>query len=207
MDMIQTPGFPCGPSSRPYNEQMATQVVPSLPLHRLDTETYDRMVASGALDGEPVELLEGWIVDVSPQKPAHATIIERLTGHLAYAQARLRVQLPLEIPPDSVPEPDLALVADPSSPKRHPRTALLVVEVAVTSHGVDRDVKTGLYAKAGVPVYWLIDVPGKAVEVHTDPGPNGYRRCDVYGLGATVPSPVAGVADLDVGSLLDGVGA
>lgn len=185
---------------------MATQAVPSLPIHRLDTETYNRMVASGALDGEQVELLDGWIVDVSPQKPNHATIIERLTRHLGHAQARLRVQLPLEIPPGSVPEPDLALVATEPSPDQHPRTALLVVEVSVSSHVVDRGVKARLYAQAGISTYWLVDVPGRVVEVRTGPGPDGYDRCERYKADTSVPAPVPDLAELDVGALLEGIG-
>ena len=115
-------------------------------------------------------------------------------------------RLPLEVPPDSVPEPDLALIESEPSPDRHPRTALLVVEVAVSSHAIDRTVKAGLYARASVPIYWLVDVPGRAVEVRTDPGPSGYRACETYAVGALVPSPAPGVADLDVAWLLERVG-
>jgi Uma2 family endonuclease len=183
---------------------MAIQAVPSLPIHRLDVGTYGQMVESGALEGESVELLEGLLVEVmSPHSTDHAAVIERLTRQLARARARLRVQLPLEVPPDSVPEPDLALVEEEPSRGRHARTASLVVEVAVSSHGIDRGVKARLYAEAGVPVYWLIDVPGRVVEVRADPGPEGYRRCDVYGVGMLVPAPERGMADLDVGALLE----
>ena len=119
-------------------------------------------------------------------------------------QARLRVQLPLAVPPDSEPEPDLALVAEKPPPGQHPRTALLVVEVSLSSPQVDRGVKVELYGRAGVPTYWLVDVLGGAVEVRTDPGPEGYGRCEVYKAkaGDRVPSPVQGVPDLDVGALL-----
>jgi hypothetical protein len=96
--------------------------------------------------------------------------------------------------------PDLALV-EGRSPGCHPSTSLLVVEVPASSHAVDRGVKSSLYAKAGIPIYWLVDVPGRSVEVRTDPGPDGYRACETYGVGASVPTPIAGVADLDVGSL------
>jgi Uma2 family endonuclease len=164
------------------------------------------MVASGALDGEPVELLEGLLVEMSPQSPDHAAVVEELTRYLARARARLRVQLPLEVSPDSMPEPDLALVAEKPLPGRHPQTALLVVEVAVSSQPVDRGVKPALYARAGVPTYWLVDVPEKVVEVRCEPGPNGYRRCEVYGVGASVPAPAEGVAELGVASLLAGIG-
>lgn len=184
-----------------YNDYMSTTALTSLPIHRLDVETYGRMVASGALDGEPVELLEGWLLDMSPQNPDHAAVVARLTRHLARAQAWLHVQLPLEILPNSVPEPDLLLVETEPSLEQHPRAALLVVEVAGSSHAVDRGVKARLYAQAGVPTYWLVDVPGRAVEVRTDPGPDGYRACEVYSVGASVPSPAVGVDELGVGSL------
>lgn len=179
---------------------MATEAL-SLPIHRFNVETYGRMVATGVLDGEPFELLEGWLVDVSPQNPDHAAVVRRLTRHLARARSWLHVQLPLEIPPDSVPEPDLALIESEPSPDQHPRTALLVVEVAVSSHAIDRGVKARLYAHAGIPTYWLIDVPGRSVEVRTGPGPEGYRACEIYAVGALVPSPAEDVADLDVSAL------
>jgi Uma2 family endonuclease len=186
---------------------MATAVASSLTIHRLDVDAYDHMVASGALDGEPVELLEGLLVEVmSPHSPAHAAVIEELERHFASANARLRTQLPLAVPPDSEPEPDLALVAEKPPPGQHPRTALLVVEVAVSSPQVDRGVKVKLYARAGVPTYWLVDVPGKAVEVRTDPGPEGYGRCVLYKADDRVPCPVEGVAELDVGALLNDLG-
>jgi Uma2 family endonuclease len=188
---------------------MATALAPTtttLPIHRLDLETYNRMVASGALEGEPVELLEGLLVEMSPQEAEHATVIEELTRHFGSARARLRVQLPLEIPPDSAPEPDLALVAEKPPRGYHPRTALLAIEVAVSSHKVDRGAKAKLYARAGVPQYWVINVPDRCVEVRTDPGPDDYRRCEVYKAGASVPSPDPGADDLDVGALFGEAG-
>ncbi|HXB63949.1 MAG TPA: Uma2 family endonuclease [Solirubrobacteraceae bacterium] len=176
-------------------------------VHRIDVGTYERMVASGALEGRRVELLKGLLVAMSPQSPEHAAVVERLTRSLAGAAAlRLRVQLPLEGEWDSVPEPDLALVERRNPPHRHPRTAMLVVEVAVTSHERDRGEKADMYAWAPIPVYWLVDVPGRAVEVRTDPGPAGYGRCEVYGVGATVPSPAEGVPDLDMAWLFEGLG-
>jgi Uma2 family endonuclease len=183
---------------------MAAHVQTALPVHRIDVETYNRIVASGALDGKRVQLLEGLIVEMSPQSPAHALAIERLTRHFTRAPARLRVQLPMEASPDSEPEPDLALVEEADATDHHPRSALLVVEVAITSHLIDRNVKGRQYARAGVPTYWLVDVPGRAVELRTEPGPEGYERCDVYREGSFVPSPLQGVGDLDVATLLAG---
>ncbi len=170
-------------------------------IHRLDVGTYERMVASGALDGRRLELLDGLLVEVSPHSPEHAEVIELLTKHLAHASARLRVQLPLETRWGALPEPDLLLSERQPPRGRHPRIALLAVEVAVTSHKVDRGEKADMYAGAPVSTYWLVDVPDRAIEVYSDPGRQGYNRCEVYGIGASVPSPVEGVPDLDVASL------
>ncbi len=186
---------------------MATVIAPALPIHKLNVETYDQMVASGALEGEPVELLEGLLVEMSPQVAEHAAVIEELTRRFAAAQARLRVQLPLEIPPDSAPEPDLALVTEKPPRGRHPRTALLLVEVAVSSHKVDRSTKAKLYARAGMPQYWVVDVPARCIEVYTDPTSEGYRHREVYKAGTSVPSPDPGMDDLAVGALFEDAGS
>src|SRR5271155_5012744 len=107
----------------------------------------------------------------------------------------LAVQLPLEADARSEPEPDLALTEGELSFDHHPRTAALVVEVAVTSQRKDRGRKADVYARAGMPLYWLVDVPAKAVEVRSDPGPEGYRRCEIYRPGTQVPSPAEGVGE------------
>ena len=85
----------------------------------------------------------------------------------------LRVQMPLAVGEGWVPEPDVALVEHGPDPEVRPTTALLVAEVAVSSHA--RDVrKAPVYASAGIPVYWLVDLPAGIVRVHTEPGPDGY---------------------------------
>ncbi len=185
---------------------MATQAIGELPIHRLDVDTYSRIVESGALDGQPVELIEGLIVDMmSPQGVGHAEVIEALTEHFARSRARVRVQLPFLVPPDSMPEPDLAVLAGRPPRGRHPSEALLIVEVTVSSHQFDRGAKSAMYARAGVPAYWLVDVPGRAIEVRTELGPDGYGHCEVFREGAAVPSPVAGAGDLNVAALLEGI--
>jgi Uma2 family endonuclease len=176
-------------------------------IHRIDVGTYERMVASGALEGQRVELLEGLLVAVSPQGPDHAEVIRRLTRYLAPASAWLGVQLPLEVRWGSLPEPDLALTELRVPRGRHPRSAMLAIEVAVTSHTEDRGAKADMYAGAPVPVYWLVDVPGRAVEVRTDPGAHGYGRCATYRVGEHVPSPAAGVPELDLAWLFDSLGS
>jgi Uma2 family endonuclease len=186
---------------------MATQTVTEAPLHRFDTQTYNRIVESGLLEGQPVELIDGLLVEhMTPQGAVHATLVTRLTRRLATAQGWLRVQLPLEVPPDSEPEPDLAIVGQEPSPTRHPRSALLVVEVSVSTHRLDRGAKAPLYARANVPTYWLVDAPAGTVEVYTRPEGDRYRDREIYGRDAHVPSPTAGVGGLDVAWLFAGIG-
>ncbi len=175
-------------------------------IHRLAVGTYERMVASGALEGRRIELLEGLPVEVSPHGPEHARVLEELTGRLTSPHVRIRVQMPLEARWDALPEPDLLLIKSQPPLGRHPRTALLAVEVTVTSHREDRGEKADLYAGAPIPTYWLVDVPGGTVEVRTDPGLKGYGRCEIYGIGASVPSPAESVPNIDVASLFEGLG-
>ncbi len=189
-----------------YREAMAAKAEITLPVHRVDVETYNRIVASGALEGEHVELLDGVVAEMSPRSPAHDAVIERLTRHFGRTRERVRVQMAIEIAPDSEPEPDLAVIEGAIEADRHPRTALLAVEVSVTSQLIDRNVKAGLYARAGIPTYWLIDVPARAVEAYTEPDGERYRRCTTYVEGESVPCTVEGVAELDVRALMEGVG-
>lgn len=172
-----------------------------LPVHRMDVDSYNQIVEAGVLAGQRVELLEGLIVDMSPQSIPHTVVLERLTDHFRRAPVRLRVQMPFEIRPNNEPEPDLALVEETLSHEHQPRTALLVVEVAVSSHMIDRNVKARYYARANIPIYWLIDVPARAVEVRTEPGSDGYGQCQTYRDGDTVASPVSRVDDLDISAL------
>ncbi len=95
------------------------------------------------------------------------------------------------------------LIEGEPSFKHHPRAAVLAIEVAVTSNKKDRGTKGEMYARTGVSTYWLVDVPARVVEVRSDPEPKGYGRCEVYGIGAAVPSPAEGVPDLDVAWLFD----
>lgn len=176
-----------------------------LPIHRLDVDTYNRIVSSGALEGEHVELLDGLVVEMSPQGAAHTDAIMLLMRHFSKAEAWLMVQMPLEVVPDSEPEPDLALVAERPTRGKHVRAALLAVEVAVTSQMIDRNVKAAKYAAAKIPVFWLVDVPTKAVEVYTDPGKSGYRQCKRYSSSEILPCPYEGVEDLPLATLFEGM--
>ena len=180
---------------------MATTAA-DLPVHRVDAERYRLIVESGALSDQRVELIDGIITSMSPQSPQHAVIVTRLTRLLGTTSTFVRAQSPLQATTDSVPEPDLAVVAG-DDPHAHPTTALLVVEVSSSSHRLDRGRKLELYAAASVPVYWLVDIPARVVEVRADPGVDGYRSLRTYALGESVPSPIAG-GEISLSALFEG---
>lgn len=127
---------------------------PGVVARRIDLDAYNEMVACGALEGRRIELLHGAIEQMSPKPPAHVVVVTRLMRHFATAtQWWTQVQDPIEVPPNSEPEPDLAVFAGEPPAGKHHHTALLVVEVAVSSQLTDRNVKPGLYAQAAIPTY------------------------------------------------------
>ncbi|MCG8421764.1 MAG: Uma2 family endonuclease [Proteobacteria bacterium] len=148
------------------------------PLRR---EEYDRLVEQGLFDDERLELLRGALVTMSPQGSPHAAVIRLLTHLLVpvlHGRALVQIQCPLAVSDDSEPEPDVAVLepADDGYASGHPHTAHLVIEVADSSLATDRAIKSELYASAGVPEYWIVNLAEQVVEVHRVPGAAGYQQ-------------------------------
>lgn len=156
-----------------------------------------KMVEVGILhEDEPLELIGGRLIVVPPQGPEHTVTTTSLRDRLGavYAgRAHIRQESPLRVSDESLPEPDLAVVPGDvhQFARAHPRgeDTILVVETAVTAQRADH-AKADEYARGGVPRYWLIDVPARRVEVHTDPQPDGrYRLVRVLGEDDEVELP------------------
>ena len=132
---------------------------------------YFSLVDAGLLDPEDrVELLDGVIVAMSPQNPRHASATARMSlalTRLVGSRAVVRVHVPLIAGARSIPEPDVAVVPGTLADydKKHPSTALLVVEVADASLAQDRLTKAAIYAAAGIPEYWLMNLRDDCIEV------------------------------------------
>ena len=167
---------------------------------RWTSEEFIRLGASGFFGPEErVELIEGEIVVMSPPGPEHSNPILYGTDYLMslYRESHLvAVQLPLDLGSRSQPQPDFALIARGSVPRGQlPQTADLVIEVSVSSLAFDRKEKGAIYAKAGIPEYWIIDVAGRQVEVYREPGPLGYALRRLHAVDDTVcPLKVPGPA-------------
>jgi Uma2 family endonuclease len=152
----------------------------SVQLRRWTREEYDRLVDVGVLgEDEHVELIEGEIVEMTPQNAPHATavrLVQEALRTVVGAGFDVRAQLPLALGADSEPEPDIAVV--PGSPRdyrdRHPTTAALVVEVADATWRFDRERKSRAYAQAGIPEYWIVNLENRTLEVYRDPAGDRY---------------------------------
>lgn len=157
------------------------------PLSRTE---YERLVALGAFQDERVELLRGVLVTMSPQGVRHSTITQWLAEQLAFALGRSSWRVfshsPYAASDESEPEPDISVVPRGNGPAlSHPSMAALLIEVSDSSIAKDRRIKAPIYAAAGVPEYWIIDISSEvlAVEVHTQPTPDGYRNVDILRAG------------------------
>jgi Uma2 family endonuclease len=148
---------------------------------------YDRLVDLGAFEGAPIELIGGELVVAEPQGAYHAGVITKVDYVLrAFVPPGfiVRLQAPVSLDDESEPEPDLVVV--PGRPgdylESHPAIPALAVEVAESSLSFDRRRKGGLYARAGVQDYWIVNLVDRVLEVYRDPEPDasadfgwGYR--------------------------------
>lgn len=160
----------------------------TLPEPRRFTVTeYLRMAEAGVLrPDERVELIDGQIVAMSPQGPVHSALLARIAGWFQELFPRdrfcVRQQSTILLGEDYAPEPDIAVVEGrcEDHERQLPRAALLVLEVADTSIRLDRGRKSDLYGKAGVPEYWIVNVPDGVLEVRREPSPAGYKSIRIF---------------------------
>jgi Uma2 family endonuclease len=183
---------------------MSAAVLP--PVKRYTRDEVYRMLDAGLLEGR-FELLDGCIIDKMGQKPPHASTIRRLNRLLGecFGPDRVQAQLPIDVAPGdrdrNEPEPDFAVLREDSSDyaSRHPRgdELVLLIEVADTSQRRDKIQKRDLYARAGVPEYWIVDLPARRVLVHRSPGAGAYASTESFGENDTIAPeshPTAAVA-------------
>lgn len=165
---------------------------PAVDIRRWSREEYERMVEEGFFrPDERVELVDGIIFEMTPQNSWHAAAIQALQEILLEAFKKgfsVRFQLPLALSGDSEPEPDVAVVHGHWRDYReaHPTKAVLVVEVAESTLVYDRARKAAIYARAGIPEYWILNREDACLEVYRNPVDDKYRSRTVLKPGDTV---------------------
>jgi len=176
---------------------------------------YDKMIDLGVFrPGEAIELLGGHLVVAEPQGAAHYTAIVQTARALQAAfgaAAYVRIQGPIGLDDDSEPEPDVAVVPGrvQDYSRSHPSRAILVVEVAESSLAFDRKYKASLYARGGVPEYWVLNLVDRVLEVYREPhadaeAPFGWRyaRQAVFDPAETVAPLAAPASSVAIAELL-----
>ena len=181
------------------------------PVFQLSVEQYHAMIEAGVItDGDPVELLEGVLVASMSKNPPHryaTRTLQKLVEAMLPAGWSYQAQDPITLE-DGEPEPDGAVVrgADADYRTRHPRPAEIsfVIEVADTTLSRDRGIKLRSYARAGIPIYWIVNLVDRRIEVYSQPVTDAgadpaYRRIDLFGSADQVPvvvgeTPVGSIA-------------
>ena len=170
--------------------------------HLFTLDEYERMVDAGVFGEDArLEFIKGEIVEMSPVGVEHALAIARLDDLLAgpaRGSVLVLVQGPLYIGRSARPEPDMTLLrrrkdfsrANPPSAN----DALLVVAVSDTSLKYDRDVKGPLYAEAGIPEYWIVNLNEATIEAYANPLDGVYRQMTVVRPGEELFVPGIGLA-------------
>lgn len=151
-------------------------IVPTEPIWRFSVAQYHQMIDLGILtDDDPVELLEGWLIQKMPKNPPHRAATKLTRNSLEaivpsgwYVDAQEPITLE-----DSEPEPDVVIVRGNTRDylDRHPgsQDLALVVKISDSTLERDRTSKKRLYARAGIPVYWIVNLPEQKLEVYTEP--------------------------------------
>ena len=189
-------------------EAESTAGEPQLRLFTIDE--LEAMVRLGIIgQDERVELIEGQVVKMNPQGTGHIWAITALIEFFAgQPGTTLTTQGTMQLAERSGPEPDLVILRAQTSRRRRPRPAdaLLVVEVANTSLSYDRRTKAVIYARAGIPEYWIVDLNDERIDVYTEPSEIGYRALRVYGRGEQIGPEFSADLRVDVSAILGPTG-
>jgi len=182
---------------------------------RFTRAEYERLIDLGVFQpGEDIELIGGELMVAEPQGAPHYTAIRKTAKALEAAFGpgwEVRTEGPIGLDDESEPEPDVAVV--PGAPddyaRAHPSRPALTVEVAESSLALDRQRKGSLYARAGLPDYWVLNLVDRVLEVYREPAPDSaapfgwrYGRSEVFEASARVAPLAAPGSSIPVSQLL-----
>ena len=171
------------------------QQPPTVKPYRWTIDRYHKAVEAGIFDGQPLELLEGELIEMSPEGIPHAGLSSDGADYLREllgSQVKVREAKPITLPDDSEPEPDIAIVkplGDLYKTERHPHVEDIfwVTEYSNTSLDKDLQIKTKIYAKANIREYWVINLKTRELIVFRDPVGDKYRSKTIITSGVISP--------------------
>jgi Uma2 family endonuclease len=158
------------------------------------------MIAAGILTNDDrVELIEGQLVLKMPKGPGHSTGSEkcwRAIDRLLPVGWHVRIEKPVRIPArDSMPEPDVLVargdVDDYAGRDPDPDDVALVVEVARSSVADDRKLAQ-TYGGGSIPVYWIVNLVDRQLEVYANPAGGAYPTSTIIGESDSVELVIDG---------------
>ena len=161
----------------------------SVIIYKWSIDEWHELVNSGVLEGKPVELLEGDIVEMSPEGIEHSYTNDSVVKYLRSILANLadvKESHPITLD-NSEPEPDIAIVQLPETRYRthhpYPQDIYWLIEVSDRTLKKDLEQKIITYARNSIPEYWVIDLKHKKLIVHTHPQNNRYTQTTEYQSG------------------------
>jgi len=168
---------------------------PTVKPYRWTIDRYHKAVEAGIFDGQPLELLEGELIEMSPEGIPHAGLSSDGADYLREllgSQVKVREAKPITLPDDSEPEPDIAIVkplGDLYKTERHPHVEDIfwVIEYSNTSLDKDLQIKSKIYAKANILEYWVINLQTRELIVFRNPVGNEYRSKMIITSGVISP--------------------
>jgi Uma2 family endonuclease len=168
-------------------------------LFRMNVDQYERLVQTGVLDGQAVELINGLLVRKMGKKPPHVISCEALRDELPPVTPpgwRLTIEAPVRIPDFDEPEPDLALVRgkreDYADHHPGPADVALLIEVSDTTLERDRGEKRTAFALGGVTIYWILNLVDRQLEIYAEPSATGYQQEQLLKAGDQAPVLIDG---------------
>jgi Uma2 family endonuclease len=159
--------------------------------HRFTVAEYERMGQSGIFsEDERVELVCGEIIEMRPIGERHAASVGCLTQLITLRLRRnaiVWVQNPIQLDDHTQPQPDITILKPRDDFYRHrrpgPEDILLIIEVSDTTLEYDMKVKVPLYARAGIPETWLVNLRGGRIKAYADPAAGAYQTIASYARG------------------------
>jgi len=158
-------------------------------------EEYHRMIDSGVLDDRQVELIRGEIVEMAPEGKPHADFSSKAGNYLVRLlgeRAEVRHAKPITLPDDSEPEPDVAIVQffEEEYQKHHPypENIFWVIEYSESTLKKDLELKTQVYAEAGILEYWVVNLKDRSIITFNEIQDGRYLRRESYTEGSIHPS-------------------